>query len=61
MNILEYTFPMRYGAPQMNIVCQSYVPENLIHQTTQNRVHKTVGFSSFGVRVWDFIFVKKGF
>ena len=52
---------MSYRAPQTNIICQSYTPGKLIHQTTQNGVHKIVGFSSFGVRVLDFIYVKKGF
>jgi hypothetical protein len=58
MNLLEDTFPMSYHAPQMKIVCQSYAPEKLIHQTTQNRVHKTVGFSSSEVRVLDLFMLK---
>jgi hypothetical protein len=40
---------------------QSYAPGKLIHQTTQNGVHKIVGFSSFGVRVWNFLYDKKAF
>jgi hypothetical protein len=36
-------------------------PEKLIHQTTQNGVHKTVGFSYSGVRVLDFLYDKKAF
>jgi len=48
-----------YRAPQMEIVCQSYAPGKLIHQTTQNGVHKTVGFSFSGVRVLDFRYYKK--
>jgi hypothetical protein len=61
MNLLIDTFPTSYRAPQMKIVCQSYTPGKLIHQTTQNEVHKTVGFSSSGVRVLDFLYVKKAF
>jgi hypothetical protein len=61
MNLLDNTFPTSYHAPQTNIVCQSYAPEKLIHQTTQNGVHKTVGFSSFRVRVLDFIYDKNAF
>ena len=61
MNLLDDTFPTSYHAPQTKIVCQSYTPGKLIHQTTQNRVHTTVGFSSFGVRVLDFIYVKNTF
>jgi hypothetical protein len=54
MNLLKDTFPTSYRAPQTEIVFQSDAPEKLIHQTTQNEVHKTVGFSSSGVRVLDF-------
>jgi hypothetical protein len=45
----------------MEIVCQSYIPGKLIHQTTQNEVQKIVGFSSSGVRVLYFLYVKKAF
>ena len=61
INLLIDTFPTRYCAPQTEIVCQRYAPKKLIHQTTQNDVHKTVGFSSFGVRVLDFLYDKKAF
>jgi hypothetical protein len=61
MNLLKDTFPMSYRVPQMDIVCQSYAPGKLIHQTTQNGVHKTVGISSSEVRVLDFIYDKKAF
>jgi hypothetical protein len=61
MNLLIDTFPTSYRVPQTEIICQSYAPEKLIHQTTQNRVHKIVGFSSYRVRVLDFIYVKKAF
>jgi hypothetical protein len=61
MNLLVDTFPMSYCALETEIVCQSYVPEKLIHQTIQNRVHKTVGFSSSRVRVLDFFYVKRAF
>jgi hypothetical protein len=61
MNLLDDTFPMSYLAPQMEIVCQSYAPGKLIHQTTQNGVHTIVGFSSSGVRVLDFLYDKKAF
>jgi hypothetical protein len=61
MNLLDDTFPTSYHVPQTEIVYQSYAPGKLIHQTTQNGVQKTVGFSSFGVRVLDFIYVKKEF
>jgi hypothetical protein len=61
MNILDDTFPMSYCVPQTEIVCQSYALGKLIHQTTQNEVHKTVGFSSSGVRVLDFLYDKKAF
>jgi hypothetical protein len=53
--VLGYNFPTSHRAPQRNIVCQSYALEKLIHQTTQNRVHKTVAFSYSRVRVLDFI------
>jgi hypothetical protein len=59
MNLLVDTFPTSYHAPQTEIVCQIYAPGKLIHQTTQNKVHKTVGFSSSEVKVFDFIYVKK--
>jgi hypothetical protein len=52
---------MSYHAPQIEIVCQSYALGKLIHQTTQNRVHKIVGFSYSEVRVLDFIYVKNSF
>jgi hypothetical protein len=55
------TFPTSYCAPQTEIVCQSYTPVKLIHQTTQNEVHKIVGFSSSRVRVLDFLYVKNVF
>jgi hypothetical protein len=58
MNLLNDTFPMSYRVPQTEIVCQSYAPRKLIHQTTQDEVHKIVGLSSFGVRVLDFLYVK---
>ena len=61
MNLLDDTFPTSYRAPQTEIVRQSYALRKLIHQTTQNKVHKTIGFSSSGVRVWDFIYDKKAF
>jgi hypothetical protein len=61
MNLLDDTFPMSYRAPQTKIVCQSYALEKLIHQTTQNKVHNTVEFSSSGVRVLDFLYEKKAF
>ena len=61
MNLLDDTFPMIYRVPQTKIVCQSYAPEKLLHQTTQNGVHKTVGFSYSGGRVLDFIYDKKAF
>ena len=61
MNLLEDTFPTHYHAPQTKIIWQSYALEKLIHQTTQNGVHKIVGFSSSGVRVLDFIYDKKDF
>jgi hypothetical protein len=61
MNLLDDTFPMTYHATKTNIVFQSYTPGKLIHQTTQNGVHKTVGFSSSGVRVLYFIYDKKSF
>jgi hypothetical protein len=61
MNLLDDTFPTSYRAPQTEIVCQSYAPGKLIHQTTQNGVHKIVGFSSSGVRVLDFLYDKKAF
>jgi hypothetical protein len=60
MNFLVDTFPTSYCAPQTQIVCQIYALGKLIHQTTQNGVHKLVGFSSSGVRVLDFIYVKRG-
>jgi hypothetical protein len=58
---LGYTFPTSYRVPQTEIVCQSYALEKLIHHTTQNGVHKGFGFSSSGLRVLDFIYVKKAF
>ena len=61
MNLLIDTFPMSYRAPQTEIVCQSYAPWKLIHQTTQNEVHKIVGFSSSKVMVLDFLYDKKAF
>jgi hypothetical protein len=61
MNLINDTFPTSYRAPQTEIVCQSYALKKLIHQTTQNEVHKIVGFSSSRVRVLDFIYVKKAF
>jgi hypothetical protein len=61
MNLLNNTFATSYRAPQTKIVRQSCTPQKLIQQTTQNGVHKTVGFSSFGVRVLDFIYDKKAF
>jgi len=61
MNHLDDTFPTSYREPQTEIIWQSYAPEKLIHQTTQNEVHKTVGFSSSGDRVLDFNFDKKAF
>jgi hypothetical protein len=53
------TFPTSYRAPQTKIVCQSYAPKKLINQATQNRVHKIVGFSTSGVSIFYFIYVKK--
>jgi hypothetical protein len=61
MNLLDDTFPTSYHAPKMKITCQSYAPGKLIHKTTQNEVHKIVGFSSSGIRVLDFIYDKKAF
>ena len=61
MNLLNDTFPTSYRGPQTKIVCQSYAPGKLIHQSTQNVVHKIVGFSSSGVRVLDYIYDKKAF
>jgi hypothetical protein len=61
LNLLDDTIPTSYHVPQMEIVCQSYTLEKLIHQTTQNGVYKTVGFSSSEVRVLDFTFIKKDF
>jgi hypothetical protein len=53
MIVEDIVFPKLFSP---KIVCQSYAPGNLIHQTTQNEVHETVGFSSSGVRVLDFIY-----
>jgi hypothetical protein len=61
VKLLINTFPKRYFAPQMEIICKSYAPRKLIQQTTQNGVHKTVGFSSFGVRVFGFLYDKNSF
>ena len=61
MNLLDDTFPTSYRAAQMEIVCQSYAHGKLLHQTTQNKVHKTIGFSYYGVRVLDFLYDKKDF
>jgi hypothetical protein len=61
MNLLDDTFPMSYFFPQTEIICQSYAPGKLIHQTTQNRVHKIVAFSSSRIRVLDFLYDKKAF
>jgi hypothetical protein len=61
MNLLDDTFPTSYSVPETEIVCQTYTPGKLIHQTTQNGVHKIVGFSSSGARVLDFIYGKKAF
>jgi hypothetical protein len=61
MNLLNNTFPTSYRVPQKEIVCQSYAPGKLIHQTTQNEVHKTVDFSSSGVRFLYFLYDKKEF
>ena len=61
MNILNDTFPTSYRAPENKIVCQNYALGKLVHQTTQNGVHKTIGFSSFRVRTLDFVYVKKAF
>jgi hypothetical protein len=58
INLLDGTFLMSYHAPQAEIVCQCYAPEKLIHQTTQNGVHKTIGFSSSRVTVLDFLYDK---
>jgi hypothetical protein len=58
---LIYTFPTSYCVPQKMITCQSYAPGKLTHQTTQNRVHKTFGFSYSGVRVLDVIYDKNSF
>ena len=58
MNLLDDTFPTSYHVAQTKIVCQSYALEKFIHQTTQNKVHKIVRFSSSGVRVLDFLYVK---
>ena len=38
---------------------KSYALRKLIHQTTQNRVHKTVGFSSSEVRILNFLYDKR--
>ena len=61
MKLLLNTFPTSYFVPQTEIVCQSYAPGKLIHQTTQNEVHKIVGFSSSEVRVLGFLYDKKAF
>jgi hypothetical protein len=61
MNLLNDTFTMIYHALQTEIICQSYTPRKLIHQTTQNKVHKIVGFSSSSVKVLDFVYVKNTF
>ena len=61
MNHLIDTFPTSYHVPQMNIVCQSYALGKLIHQTTQNEVHKIVSFSSSRASILDFIYIKKVF
>jgi hypothetical protein len=61
MNLFIDTFSTIYHVPQTDIVCQIYALGKFIHQTTQNEVHKTIGFSSFGVRVLDFIYVKNAF
>jgi hypothetical protein len=61
MNILNDTFPMSYRVPQTEVVCQSYTPGKLMHQTTQNEVNKTVGFSYLGVKVLDYIYDQKAF
>ena len=59
MNLLYDTFPMSYHAPQMKIICQSYALGKLIHQSTQNGVHKTIGFSFSRFKVLDFIYDKR--
>ena len=61
MNLPDDTFPTSYRAPQTEIVYQSYAPGKLLHQTTQNGIHKTAGFPSFDVRVLDFLYDKKAF
>jgi len=57
--LLDDTFPMSYRAPETEIVCQCYALEKLVHQTTQNGVHKTNRFSSSRVRVLHILYVKK--
>jgi hypothetical protein len=61
MNLLDDIFSIIYIVPETNIICQSYALEKLIHQITQNGVHKIVGFSSFRIMALDFVYVKNAF
>jgi hypothetical protein len=45
--------------PQMEIVCKIYSLGNLTYQLPPSGLRKPFGFSSFEVRVLDFIYVKK--
>jgi len=57
--LLDAVFSMSYRTPETEIVCQCYAFKKLVHQTTQNGVHKTNIFSSSKVRVLHILYVKK--
>jgi hypothetical protein len=57
--LLDDAFSTSYRTPETEIVCQCYAFKKLVHQTTQNVVHKTNRFSSSKVRVLHILYVKK--
>jgi hypothetical protein len=59
--LLGYTFSMRYQMPQTKIVCKMLHPREVDVSTTPIGARKPFGFSSSGVRVLDFLYVKKAF
>ena len=58
MNLLNNTFPTSYCVPQTEIICQSYTPKKLIHQTTQNESTKLLAFHIPGLGFWIFFMLK---
>jgi hypothetical protein len=56
---LDYTFPMLYRVPQIDIVCKRYTPGKLTHQLPLSGPANLLDFHLLGLRFWILLMIKR--